>query len=165
MPTSYKVRYRMPRIYLAARYTRHIELQTYALALEAHGYTITSRWIKGGHQITDDGLSAEGTAAQRVQFAVEDWEDLVNADISIHFTEKPRTGPTRGGRHVEYGIALARKQRVIVVGYRENIFHCLPVVEFCETWAECLQQLEKEAAVCRKDSSTSEQTTKTARAG
>jgi hypothetical protein len=28
--------------------------------------------------------------------------------------------------------------RVIVVGYRENIFHWLPQVEFCATWQEAL---------------------------
>lgn len=152
-------------IYLAARYTRHPELQTYARELKDLGHRITSRWILGGHQITDDGLSAEGTAEQRIRFAREDYEDLINADLSIHFTEKPRTGPTRGGRHVEFGIALEKQQRIIVVGFRENIFHCLQQVEFFETWAECLEQLRKEAAICKIDSSTKDTKMRTAEAG
>jgi hypothetical protein len=58
------------------------------------------------------------------------------ADVVINFTEPPRSKANRGGRHVEYGIALAKGLRVIVVGYRENIFHWLPMVEFCETWED-----------------------------
>jgi hypothetical protein len=33
------------------------------------------------------------------------------------------------------GIALGAELRVMVVGFRENVFCCLPAVEFHETWA------------------------------
>lgn len=39
------------KIYLAARYSRLNELKNYCIELENIGYTITSRWIKGNHQI------------------------------------------------------------------------------------------------------------------
>ena len=42
---------------------------------------------------------------------------------------------TRGGRHAEFGIALALGKRVIVIGPRENVFHALPAVERYESWA------------------------------
>ena len=35
----------------------------------------------------------------------------------------------RGGRHVEFGLALAAGKRLCIVGPRENIFHFLPRVE------------------------------------
>lgn len=61
----------------------------------------------------------------------------------ISFTEPPRSGASRGGRHVEYGIALARGVRVIVVGFRENIFHWLPQVEFHQDFSTVILALAK----------------------
>lgn len=58
----------------------------------------------------------------------------MGAELQINFTEPPRSNASRGGRHVECGIGLATGARIIVVGYRENIFHWLPRVEFCESW-------------------------------
>jgi hypothetical protein len=128
--------------YLASRYSRHPEMREMRADLERLGIAVTSRWINGDHQISDDGLPAEAKAADRQRFAVEDWEDLMAADVVISFTEKPRSATnSRGGRHVEFGAALAAGKRVIVVGWRENVFHCLPQVEFFETWGECLTEL------------------------
>lgn len=124
----------MTKIYLAARYSRHPELQGYARDIEWAGHDVTSRWIRGGHQISDTGLSEEGTVEERERFAQEDWEDLLAADWVISFTEEPRSGHSRGGRHVEFGAALALGKRCIVVGHRENVFHCLPHVEFVPDW-------------------------------
>jgi hypothetical protein len=43
---------------------------------------------------------------------------------------KGRIDSGRGGRHVEFGAAVATGKRLIVVGHRENLFHHLPGVEF-----------------------------------
>lgn len=134
----------MKSIYLASRYSRNGEMMMYAEQLQSLGYIVTCRWIYGGHQITDDGLSAEAKAEERTRFAMEDWEDLMKADICISFTEAPRGTNSRGGRHVEFGAALATGKRVIVVGHRENVFHCLPKVQFFPTWEECLSTLATE---------------------
>ena len=123
------------KIYLAARYSRHAELQSYAKTLEEVGHTITSRWIKGGHQINDEGLSDVAKEEERIRFALEDIEDLDAADVIINFTEKPRSTNSRGGRHVEMGYALGTKAKVVVViGPRENVFHCLPKVLYFPNW-------------------------------
>lgn len=135
------------KVYLAARYSRHPEMQGYARELEAMGFEITSRWINGSHQVMLNGepLGPEREAmfepdhesmeAQRREFAGHDWDDLMAADIVVSFTERPRAaGNSRGGRHVEFGAALAAGKRCIVVGWRENVFHCLPRVEFVTTW-------------------------------
>src|SRR5213076_749243 len=45
----------MTKIYLAARYSRHVEMQGYAKQLRAAGYEITSRWINGSHQVMLNG--------------------------------------------------------------------------------------------------------------
>jgi len=138
------------KIYLAARYSRREELAAYRTELEALGHTVQARWLNGengdalvegtlrsGEQLSEHEQT-ERAAALRTKFALDDWEDVNAAELVINFTEPPRSKANRGGRHVEYGIALANKARVIVVGHRENIFHWLPVVEFCATWDEAL---------------------------
>jgi len=132
------------KVYLASRYSRRLELCEYRESLQALGIEVTSRWLHGLHEpaetvVTDHG--PEASEKDRGRFALEDWEDLMAADCCISFTEPSRTGPTRGGRHVEFGGALAAKKRVIVVGHRENVFHCLPGVEFFESWSDALKML------------------------
>jgi nucleoside 2-deoxyribosyltransferase len=129
------------KIYLAARYSRREELLDYRAHLQAIGHEVTSRWLHGNHQIDDAGLSVEGEHKERVRFALEDWEDLDAADTVINFTETPRSTSSRGGRHVEFGAALAMDKRCIVVGPRENVFHCLPAVEVYANFDEALAAL------------------------
>lgn len=137
------------KIYLASRYSRREELCKYREELRAQGHTVEARWLDGKHQLDNAGtpigdhgekLVEEGNdsknAALRAKFAQDDWDDVMSAEVQINFTEPPRSTANRGGRHVEYGIALARGIRVIIVGHRENIFHWLPAVEFVETWEQ-----------------------------
>lgn len=120
------------KIYLASRYSRFEEMQACRDDLIAAGHTVTARWVEGEHQAADADL----TTALAGKFAHEDCVDLAEADCVINFTEPPRTGPTRGGRHVEFGMALVMGKRVVVVGHRENVFHALPAVEFYPSWAQ-----------------------------
>lgn len=134
------------RIYLAARYSRFPEMQTYAKDIERMGHIVTSRWILGDHDIRAHGQS--DADHYMPLWAQEDWYDLAQADLCISFTEPPGDipGRGRGGRHVEFGIALMAGKPCIVVGYRENVFHWLPHVHFCHTWEECVDILvHKEA--------------------
>jgi hypothetical protein len=154
------------KIYLAARYSRREELCVYRDQLRTLGHDVQARWLNGEHQLANDGAPigengealVEGTLRSgerlseheqsaratelRSRFALDDWEDVNAAELVISFTEPPRSKANRGGRHVEYGIALANKIRVIVVGYRENIFHWLPQVEFFATWEEAFPSLQ-----------------------
>ena len=115
------------RIYLASRYSRREELVQYRTDLERLGHCVTSRWLNGDHQIDDRGLS------------------VTASDLVISFTEVPRsTTNSRGGRHVEHGVALGRGLSVWIVGPRENVFHCLPCVRVFESWADVLAVLQGE---------------------
>lgn len=122
-------------IYLAARYSRRCELLGFARELEMRGHEVTSRWLTSDHLLPVGAPPEEG-----VHFALEDWYDCARAACTISFTEEPAKagGRNRGGRHVEFGIAVALKQRVVVIGWRENVFHYLPHVEFYGTPAEAL---------------------------
>ena len=134
------------RIYLASRYSRFRELQGYRSELEKSGHTVTSRWINGDHQISDAGLSEQAKESERIRFAHEDLADLICADCIISFTEPPRSSNSRGGRHVEHGVGIALCKRVIVVGHCENVFHCLPEIEFFSTFEEALCAIATDAA-------------------
>lgn len=141
------------KIYLAARYSRRVELLGYKSLLEAIGHDVTSRWLPGEHQILDGQMpgkageaevesgSSQAATELRERFAREDWQDLVSADAVISFTEAPRSKSSRGGRHVEFGAALALNKICIVVGPRENVFHCLPAVTVVRSIAEAVAWL------------------------
>jgi nucleoside 2-deoxyribosyltransferase len=125
------------KVYLASRYSRLPEMQAVREDLRVAGHEVTSRWVNGEHQASDNDAPLLLTA----KFATEDQEDLEAADCVISFTEAPRTGPTRGGRHVEFGMAIALGKRLIVVGHRENVFHALPDVEFFPSWAQAYRSI------------------------
>lgn len=129
-------------VYLAARYSRREELCRYKADLEALGYEVTSRWLNGNHQVDNAGLSAEGSREERERFAREDYDDVQRADLVIAFTEEPRSSNSRGGRHVELGIAIGLGTPVIIVGPRENVFCCLePEVAVTTCWEAVLPAL------------------------
>ena len=137
------------KIYLAARYTRRLELCGYQAELEAMGFQITSRWLNGSHQISNGGLPLDAGELMvesgdqcATHFAQEDLADVFAADVVIAFTEQPRSGHSRGGRHVELGLALAKGKHVFIVGPRENVFCWLPEVLWFPDWSSCVQSLQ-----------------------
>lgn len=123
------------KIYLASAYAERDRLNEYRAALESEGFTVTSRWLNGSHEITSttedfaDGLNA--------RFALEDWEDVAEADILIHFNPMGN-GKGRGGRHVELGAAVAMGKLVFHVGPAENVFHFLPGVNLAPDFSTLL---------------------------
>jgi hypothetical protein len=137
-------------VYLAARYSRRLELCRYRSQLAAIGIDVNSRWLNGSHQldnsgrpIGDDGEalveefrfeSAQAPAPLREKFATDDRDDVLAASLLVAFTEVPRTSNSRGGRHVELGIAIGAGIPVVVIGPRENVFCHLPEVEHYDTW-------------------------------
>lgn len=123
------------RIYIASRYDRRFEMLGVTGVLMRAGHSITSRWIEG----RGDGPEVA---------AAEDLQDVLRADCLVSFTEEPAAGVTwaaRGGRHVEFGLALAAGKRLCVVGPRENIFHFLPRVEVYRNTAELIDTLARES--------------------
>jgi len=134
------------RIYLAARYVRREELCGYAEQLRECGHTVECRWLNGSHQWHPgadkvDGMG-ESVPMEARAFAIDDLEDLALSDWVISFTERPYSDTKgRGSRHVEFGLAIAKGKRLIVVGPRENVFHCLPKVEHFNSFDECLKAI------------------------
>lgn len=148
------------RFYLAARYSRREELLGVRDVVQALGGEVTSRWLNGDHQLANDGTPigedgvalvegeelrsgetfsehdrSERAAQLRAKFALDDYQDVQRADVVIAFTEPPRSTASRGGRHVELGLALAWQKHTIIVGPRENVFCWLPEVDHYDRWA------------------------------
>lgn len=105
------------KIYLASNYSTHPEMRGYAAKLEAAGHVVTSEWINGSSRGDD-----------RAEYARIDLRDVDGADALIFFSESPAGSRTRGGKHVEFGYALARGKRIFLVGPCVNVFHHLPEI-------------------------------------
>lgn len=135
-------------IYLATRFSRRHEMREFATLLKIIGHTCVSRWINGSH---DHPALGESREEFRRRNADEDRADLDRADCLIAFVAEERSD-TRGGNHVEFGYALAQRQRVMLVGVQGNVFHCLPEVEHYENARACLAKLAGEVGMEVPDS-------------
>ncbi len=111
-------------IYFAARYSRRLEMRGYAQELENLGHSIASQWIDTGDNQQDDH---DFELSERCGFAKQDWDDLRTANCMICFTEAPKTA-SRGGRHVEYGMALATARELSWWGTVRRFFIA------CQRW-------------------------------
>jgi hypothetical protein len=129
------------RIYLAARFSQHPEMQGVRDVLQAMGHEVTSRWIDlhAGKQPNSAMVEQlNGDPESVAEFGLHDLEDIDAADTVISFTAG---GGGKGGRHVEFGYGLALMRRMILVGPRENVFHTLPCVEHYEDWPRLVMAL------------------------
>lgn len=139
------------KIYIAARYARREELIPLAQQLEQAGAAITCRWLfADGGSLAGEDLSP---AERGGQLAKMDFEDVQQADICLAFTEPSDNPAGRGGRHTELGIALALGRRVVLVGPREHVFHCLPQIEHYENWETARQSLGVCTQICAETTS------------
>jgi hypothetical protein len=130
----------MKNLYLAAHYARNAEMRRYRDILHAIGYVVTSRWIdQHGGSLTEALGEQELNGDPRIglPYALKDIEDIQAADTVVSFTN----GKGRGGRHVEFGIAWAYGKRLIIVGQREHVFHCVPEVTQYDEFDQFLASL------------------------
>ncbi len=137
-PPGFKQHYDFPRYYRLIR-----ELQPNAV-ISVHGPDV--RWV--GNESGRARATEWSVIPLPRQPEDHDWADMMASDCVISFSEEPRKTTTRGGRPVEFGGALAAGKRCIVIGWRENVFHCLQSVEFFDDWDSCVASLlaESEAA-------------------
>lgn len=144
------------RVYLAGRYGRRKELCGYRGELEAMGIEVTSHWLDGPEQrlisgavlspqqeaIIEAGLTTPEAVELAAMCATQDLADVGQAEVIVSFTEPLEADARgRGGSHVEFGMGLVLAKRVIVVGHREHVLHCLDGVEFYPTWVGAKESL------------------------
>lgn len=134
------------KIYLAARYSAHPQMREVRDDLAKLGHEVTSRWIDmhdGKHATSFAVETLNEDPASCAKLGIHDVEDVQAADTVISFTAG--SAGSKGGRHVEFGLALGLSKRLLVVGPREHIFHTLPQVEHHDTWVAALSSLREEA--------------------
>lgn len=122
------------RFYLAAQFDRRAEMRAYRDVLHSRGDIVTSRWIDVDNA-PSGGLGTEvlnPDPAAGIIPAVNNLDDIAAADILISFTGQGG----RGGRHTEFGYAVALGRGLILIGKREHVFHCLPQVTCHDSWDE-----------------------------
>lgn len=136
----------MSKIYIAARFHKRPQANELANFLQLKGHSITSRWVLPDQShVLPTGLSKQAEDSERERFAKEDLFDVISSDWMISLMEEPR-GTGRGGRHVEFGIALGvatcislgvtaweKSMKITIIGPRETVFHHLPTVEHFNT--------------------------------
>ena len=125
------------KFYLAGQWSRRDEIEGYAASLRADGHEVVSRW----HSILmgDDHAVSEFNWRE---WANADLDDIFKADAFVAFME-PRGTMSRGGRHVEWGFALAamkmRDGLMLIVGEEvESQFYALYTKKF-RTFTELRQ--------------------------
>ena len=125
----------MKRIYLAAAYDRHLEMQAYANDLRQQGYQITSRWIWGngiiGRFKTTVGYE------KSTSIALENISDIMQADTFIFFIDNLKKYYKNHNHSIEFGIALGIGCiKIVAIGQVENlnIYHCINNIENFEDW-------------------------------
>lgn len=131
----------MSAVYIAARFSRRPEANALARELQNRGHSITSRWVKPEtDHVLPTGISRQAEDSERRRFAMEDMDDVRQCDWCISLMEEPRSN-TRGGRHIEFGVALALNKKLTIIGPRETVFHHLDDIEQYNTIDEFVASL------------------------
>lgn len=117
------------KIYLAASYLRRVEIAAYAELLKGDGHSITAEWLSGVHEKPP---WTEATYSQHDLMCIRD------ADVFMSFTEHSDAPSKylRGGRHVEFGYAVAHGKMLVIVGPLENSFYYLLSVHQFNTFEQ-----------------------------
>ena len=119
------------KVYIAAPFQQRLEVQQKAKELTELGVDVTSRWRFEDN--APDG--AIGELKNRDYYLGKlfiDLDDIEVADILLLLTDQVSK---TGGKHVEFGYALARRKQLYIVGGVENIFHWHPSVQHVK-WEE-----------------------------
>lgn len=105
------------KIYIAAQFKEQQLMLVWAEKLINSGHHVTSRWLGATEELT---ASAAAEDAANV-----DIDDIDAAEIVISKTLNRGDMYTGGGRHIEYGYAMAKGKRLINVGGFESVFHSM----------------------------------------
>lgn len=125
------------KVYLSASMGRGKEAGEFAQVLRRYDVVVVSTW--------HDGPIQDPNAETSAQLARQDLDELTSASVMIAFAGTPDVGYQTGGRHVEFGVALALGLRIILVGPPENVFAHLPVVQVVADRLEAVAALFKPA--------------------
>lgn len=130
-------------VYVAAPYAARGLVARRVRDLVTLGFEIGCTWQDSPH-LSDADVTGEALAT----FAAWDLTELGRADLLVSLAASDcgltPTEAASGGRHVEFGVAVARDMRILHVGGPENAFHRLPQVRHAPDWPRALSWLAAE---------------------
>ena len=127
------------KIYLAAQFKEQNLMKEWRKLLRQNGHYVTSRWLEVSKAKETEKESASVEAAK-------DLHDIHASEIVISHTINRGDLFTGGGRHIEFGFALALEKKLINVGGYESVFHQLPQVITVSTIEQAIEIINNEAA-------------------
>jgi nucleoside 2-deoxyribosyltransferase len=116
------------KVYIAAPYPERAAAQQVMRRLNEEGIEVTSTWLVQEDKLED-------------QYARLDLADVARADVLVALNLPGYENAGTGGRHIEFGYALALGKPIVLVGARSNIFHYLDDVAVCDE-AELIGELQ-----------------------
>lgn len=125
------------KIYLAAQFKEQKLMREWRKLLRQNGHYVTSRWLEVSETTEKESASVE---------AAKDLHDIHASEIVISHTINRGDLFTGGGRHIEFGFALALEKKLINVGGYESVFHQLPQVITVSTIEQAIEIVNNEAA-------------------
>jgi hypothetical protein len=133
------------KVYLASRHEDRPDIIKVRKELIKRGIHVTSRWLLEGGVLKTNVVENEREGSLHVQ--TNDIEDINESDIVIVFSPKKAFRNSTGGRHVEFGYTLGlihsgSPKTLILVGYRENVFHWNPRVICARTHEDLYMYLD-----------------------
>jgi nucleoside 2-deoxyribosyltransferase len=118
------------KVYIAAPYPYREQAIRVMRMLETQGIDVTSRWLKAPDTMTDE-------------HARKDLEDVARADVLLALNPDGWEEKGTGGRHVEFGYALALGKAIVLVGERSNIFHHLAHVRRIDSGQDVTKNVQR----------------------
>lgn len=123
-------------VYIASYFNTKERLLPYRDQLQKMGYVVASRWLTEPENKTVSATLAGYDEDYLRAVAARDLEDILTSEIFILDTLDVTE---RGGREVEFGVALRSEKRIYLVGPKRNVFHRLIPEALCfNTWEELL---------------------------
>jgi hypothetical protein len=127
------------KFYLASIFRDRPRMLDVTTDLVLLGHRVTARWI---HHPPD--VQPMDSRYDLHEKAVEDLDDVDKAKGLILFTDDVDGHKGGGGRHVEFGFALAKGKQLYVVGPVTSVFHHLKVIcKRTDTWSEMLAYIKE----------------------
>lgn len=123
----------MTTVYLAAAFSRQVEIRTVAEDLRNLGVSVCARWLD--EQKCPENQNFEDFLADN---ALNDLQDLETCDTIVRFSDiiQSEMVPAKlisGARMFETGYSYKAGKRVIVIGGRQNVFDRLPGIIHLDT--------------------------------
>ena len=128
----------MNMVYIAAKFSRRVELRNVAQQLLPLNVAVISRWIW-----EDEADFAKLTPRDAAKLAQRDINDIEDATTLIIDTTEELSQGAGGGRELELGFAMRLKTKTTIrIGPARNPFHYM-VDQAFYTWNEYIAALKK----------------------